>query len=677
MKATQKIFIAYRNIICYNYNIMRLRKRIAIIVDYLETEYTHRAVEGAQNFLKKHNAELVVFPIGTMNAVNFNYEYQNLAVASHINSNNVDGMIFLTCTQLNNVSTEYLRMYLKSFSPLPVVSVGCKFEDIPSITISCKRSMFQLVEHLILTHKKKNFALMTLEGESQEAQERENAFRQTLKKYKIEFDESKKIYGGFTYDTATSALREYRERKGKFDFEAIVALNDEMAFACLDVLKMYDVKIPQEVTVTGFDDEIRAACITPSLTSINQNVEKQTEAAAKLLCKIINGENTSIKKAISSYPIFRQTCGCISPKDTTGVGIGVKGNKIEASVKNIMDFGLSKWYANRNNFIQIIQQYSTLQAEITLDTLRQRINSDLISYGITAAAICLFESPVLTERFNFFKFPDKTYIFSAFDKQNNFILSHNEEKIYFDPKSKILPDDFFSSMDGMYVCTLFKNSLIYGYIIYRPGDYDSSIYSMVCKMISSSIANAVTFSQAKNKLKKLEKDYNKICAVSVTDELTGLLNRRGFISISSRILETAMNSGQSGLVLFGDIDGLKKINDTHGHAAGDRAIKNEAALLKKTFRSSDAIARLGGDEFAILAAGLNQENFSKLKDRLQVYCDEYNKNSGEPFTLSISIGSAPFGGQSGYDINSLLEYADSVLYKEKQKKYGFKFKGRK
>ena len=88
-------------------------------------------------------------------------------------------------------------------------------------------------------------------------------------------------------------------------------------------------------------------------------------------------------------------------------------------------------------------------------------------------------------------------------------------------------------------------------------------------------------------------------------------------------------------------------------------------------------ARLGGDEFAILAAGLNQENFSKLKERLQVYCDEYNKNSGEPFTLSISIGSAPFGGQSGYDINSLLEYADSVLYKEKQKKYGFKFKGRK
>ena len=97
-------------------------------------------------------------------------------------------------------------------------------------------------------------------------------------------------------------------------------------------------------------------------------------------------------------------------------------------------------------------------------------------------------------------------------------------------------------------------------------------------------------------------------------------------------------------------------------------------ILKKTFRSSDAIARLGGDEFAILAAGLNQENFSKLKERLQVYCDEYNKNSGEPFTLSISIGSAPFGGQSGYDINSLLEYADSVLYKEKQKKYGFNLK---
>ena len=177
---------------------MHLRKRIAIIVDYMETEYTQRAIKGAQNFLSRHGAELIVFPIGTMNAVNFNYEYQNLAVASHINSSNVDGMIFLTCTQLNNVSTEYLRMYLKSFSPLPAVSVGCEFENIPSVTISCKKSMRQLVEHLILTHKAKNFALMTLESESQEVKDRENAFRQTLKKYKIEFDESKKIYGGFT-----------------------------------------------------------------------------------------------------------------------------------------------------------------------------------------------------------------------------------------------------------------------------------------------------------------------------------------------------------------------------------------------------------------------------------------------------------------------------------------------
>lgn len=656
---------------------MRLRKRIAIIVDYMETEYTQRAIKGAQNFLSRHGAELIVFPIGTMNAVNFNYEYQNLAVASHINSSNVDGMIFLTCTQLNNVSTEYLRMYLKSFSPLPAVSVGCEFENIPSVTISCKKSMRQLVEHLILTHKAKNFALMTLESESQEVKDRENAFRQTLKKYKIEFDESKKIYGGFTYDTAACALREYRERTGKFDFDAIVALNDEMAFACLDVLKMYNVKIPQEIIVTGFDDEIRAACINPSLTSINQNVEAQTESAARILYKIINGEDFSIKKAINSYPIFRQSCGCVSLKDTTGAGVGIKGNRIESCVKNILDFGLNKWYANRNSFIQIIQNHSALQAEITLDSLKQRINSDLISYGITASAICLFDVPVATERFDFFKFPGKAYIFSAFDRQNNFILSHNAEKIYFDPKLKMLPDEIFSSMDGMYVCTLFNNSLIFGYIIYRPGEYDSSVYSMVCKMLSSTIASAVTFSQAKTKLKKLEKDYNKICAVSVTDELTGLLNRRGFISISSRILETAMSSGQNGLILFGDIDGLKKINDTHGHSAGDRAIKNEALLLKKTFSSSDTIARLGGDEFAILAVGLDQEGFFKLKDKLQEHCDEYNKNSGEPFTLSISIGSAPFGGKSGYDITSLLEYADSALYKEKQKKYGFKFKGRK
>ena len=126
---------------------------------------------------------------------------------------------------------------------------------------------------------------------------------------------------------------------------------------------------------------------------------------------------------------------------------------------------------------------------------------------------------------------------------------------------------------------------------------------------------------------------------------------------------------QSGLILFGDIDGLKTINDTYGHAAGDKAIIAESSILKSTFRNNDIIGRLGGDEFAILCQGMNEAKFKSHRETLEALCDNYNKTSGAPFKLSISIGCAPFGPETGYDMDKILAMADSILYKEKKLKH--------
>ncbi len=646
-----------------------MKKRIALVVDYFEPEYTQRAFKGASDFLQKNDAELLLFQIGTINSLNFDYSYQDLAVASHLTLTNVDGMIFLTGTQINNVPEEYIRMYLKSFEPLPVVSVGSAFDGIPSILTSCKKSMEQLIEHLIKKHGIKDFALMALTGESQEARERQDTFMKVLKQHNIKFDKSKLIFGGFTYETAASALREYRKEKGRFDFDAIVALNDEMAFACMDVFKAEGISIPDDIIVTGFDDNIRASCNSPSLTSINQNVEEQLECAAKLILSIIEGKRTPAKKTINPTPVFRQSCGCVSPRNMNGTGFNIFGQRVHAPVKDVSVYGLNMWYTNKKHFVMIAQHYSSMKAEITLSELRRTINSDLVSYKINTAAICLFENPISTGRFEYFKMPDKARIFAAFDRENGYVMSHNAPEFVFNPNENMIPEGLFASMDGIYVCTLFNNSVIYGYMLFRPGEYDATIYTMVYKIAALSIANATTFSFSKSRINALETDYEKIKTVSMTDELTGLLNRRGFISIGSKMLETSKLTNQGGLILFGDIDGLKKINDTYGHAAGDTAIRSEAKLLKETFRSSDVVARLGGDEFSILASGLSVAKFKDIRNQLKEKCDEYNKTSGEPFTLSISIGYAPFGGEFGYDINSLLSFADETLYTEKKRKH--------
>ena len=648
---------------------MALSKRVAIIVDFLETEYAQQAASGCASYLRQKGYKLLAFPIGTINAVSFNFEYQNRSVSSLINRHSFDGVIFLSSTQFNNVSRDYIRSYLTSFKGMPVVTVGCKIDGVMGVEFSGEQCINEIVSHLIEKHGRRNFALMAHEGESPEGIERERGFRAALKAHGIGFDESRRITGGFTYETAAWNLRSYREKRGKFDFDAIVALNDEMAFACMDVLKMYGIKVPEDVAVTGFDDELRSCCLVPSLTSVNHDIEKQGEAAARMLLEMIEGEAVTEPESITFKVIFRQSCGCVPLDDKSGSGRDLRGEVIKPAVSNVMDFGLAKWYANRNYFIQIVQHYSALQAELSLADLRQRINGDLITYGIEAAAVCLYEAPVMSNSPESFKLPRKARVFSAFDRRKGFVLRGSKKDMVFNPETHLIPEDFFVSMDRMCVCSLFNNALNYGYIVFKPGDFDVSIYLMLCKMLCSSISSAMKFEAAKDQIAQLKTDYRKIREVSLTDELTGLLNRRGFVTLGGNKLEDSKRLDEGGLLLYGDIDGLKGINDTYGHAAGDRAIKSEAAILKGTFRSSDAIARLGGDEFAVLAVGMRATKFADIEHIVQKKCDEYNDTSGEPFKLSISIGFTEYGKDEGYDINSLLQRADSMLYEKKRKKY--------
>src|SRR5664279_1575350 len=93
-----------------------------------------------------------------------------------------------------------------------------------------------------------------------------------------------------------------------------------------------------------------------------------------------------------------------------------------------------------------------------------------------------------------------------------------------------------------------------------------------------------------------------IRTLSLTDELTGLLNRRGFTTLAEQQLRTSLRTRNRLWLLFADLDGLKEINDRHGHETGDRALCEVARLLRTgSFREADLVARLGGDEFAVLA----------------------------------------------------------------------------
>lgn len=153
--------------------------------------------------------------------------------------------------------------------------------------------------------------------------------------------------------------------------------------------------------------------------------------------------------------------------------------------------------------------------------------------------------------------------------------------------------------------------------------------------------------------------------LALTDELTGLYNRRGFMTIAERQMKVARRSGRSMLLFFVDVDGLKQINDLFGHSEGDAAIKGTAQALEATFRECDVIARLGGDEFAVLAIEASSQSEATIRARL---CEHLKSSAAErsKYSISLSLGAARFNPRSNASIGELMAQADQAMYEQKR-----------
>jgi diguanylate cyclase (GGDEF)-like protein/PAS domain S-box-containing protein len=155
-------------------------------------------------------------------------------------------------------------------------------------------------------------------------------------------------------------------------------------------------------------------------------------------------------------------------------------------------------------------------------------------------------------------------------------------------------------------------------------------------------------------------------SLSLTDELTGLYNRRGFSTLAERHLSLARRKGQDLLLVLADIDGLKPINDTFGHAAGDQVVIDAATVLKGTYRRVDIIARIGGDEFTAFPIEAGPDSADILMNRLQENIATHNARYTRPFRLSMSVGIGRINPADCPNVQRLLAEADRELYRRKR-----------
>ena len=215
---------------------------------------------------------------------------------------------------------------------------------------------------------------------------------------------------------------------------------------------------------------------------------------------------------------------------------------------------------------------------------------------------------------------------------------------------------------------LFMNEEHYGVIACEiEFEYYSYIYS-----IAPQICTAIKLTRLVNQLESSldaatyrNKQLNKI---SMYDELTGVYNRRGFYEFTNRVFTAPENEGKRAVLIFSDLDNLKKINDNFGHEEGDYAITSAASFLKHGLRTTDIVARIGGDEFAAFALCEDEKIIQSIPGRIKAIAAKHNEESTKKYNITISVGIYELNCNPAHNIQSFMDKADASLYEDKKKK---------
>ena len=184
-------------------------------------------------------------------------------------------------------------------------------------------------------------------------------------------------------------------------------------------------------------------------------------------------------------------------------------------------------------------------------------------------------------------------------------------------------------------------------------------YMVKGRITSDLIIRSIRYALERHKL------ITMLRGLSLIDDLTGLYNRRGFMTIAEEKLKAAKREKKKLILFFIDLDDMKRINDKHGHIVGDKALRATAEVLRNSLRDSDVIARIGGDEFAALALSSKEEKAKVIEERIDRKLDAFNDEETVPIRLSLSIGRIVESDLEGTTFSELLDRADAAMYRIK------------
>jgi diguanylate cyclase (GGDEF)-like protein len=738
--------------------IAQRRLRIGVVLDEMDGEYHAPLLDGVCKAANRLDVDLIFAP-GHLPGAPEQFEQQFSMAFRMLRENAPDGMLIFGTLMQAHLNEERLREFIATFAPIPAVVVGVRDTGHPTLLVDNCAGFKQLVLHLIRVHGHSRIAMVEGPTENRDAQERLAAYLDAHREAGIFADPLLRVRGEFHQASGRLAMEELLARK--VEFTAVICANDESAQGALCVAVERGLRVPEDVAIAGFDDLLSIYRVGPSLTTVNQEIPTQGEAALVLLEKHLRGEVVPMLTSLPTRPVFRRSCGCmglvapsvgldgsISERARALVGqmeppddllesmvadvtalidalaqcdgragfdqiltrmafawlarqsdISPLQNLLVAIQRSLAGRMLANWsevaerlqvgqtvlanvvelfhtrarVALSNNGWDLRHELKTKVTTVDIDPFLRVLSDALKRLGIATCMLALYDQPATLEEAECDGLPGTSRLILALDRteQRNDILG-----VAF-ATEKLLPDALASSTAARrwVVLPMFYMREHFGYMLLERQDEERVPYSDLHHEITGALHSCLVVKELASArdalsldLDRARRDNEALSHLAMRDELTGLFNRRGFFELARSMMNTARLTEQPLTLFFADLDGLKQINDRHGHKEGDEAIRAAAKVLQATFRQDDVVSRLGGDEFVVLTRANNLESLPEIERRLDEHFCDYDMSACKPYRLGCSLGGTVIAGDSVESLERVLARADQLLYAAKRRR---------
>jgi signal transduction histidine kinase/DNA-binding LacI/PurR family transcriptional regulator/AraC-like DNA-binding protein len=263
---------------------------------------------GVAERAAQRNVNLICFSGGIPGAQQ-QFEAQKNVLYNIAGSLNVDGLLIWANILSHTLDVPGLEAFCQHYAPLPIISMGMVLPGFPSIRIDMREGEHKLLSHLIEQHGRRKIAFIRGLEVSQDAEERYQAYLETLRQYGLSLDPDLIVSGDFRRFSGTAAVRQLIE-SGHTSFDALVSANDNMAIGAMQALQAHGMRVPDDVIVAGFDDIEETRAIAPSLTTVRAPLHLLGSKSLDLVLSKLENEELPDQILLETEIIRRQSCGC-------------------------------------------------------------------------------------------------------------------------------------------------------------------------------------------------------------------------------------------------------------------------------------------------------------------------------------------------------------------------------